>query len=90
VGQRITKIYEDTVAHVSRHETIEPMHGLGDASLVGRDELSQVFRIHPSGECGRTNEVRKHHRDLAALGGVMGFRLRYGDGYRRGSFGCRS
>ena len=27
---------------------------------------------------------------LAALGGVVGFRLRYGDGYRRGSFGRRS
>src|SRR6516225_9380067 len=42
------------------------------------------FRIHPSGECGRTNEVREHHRDLPALGGVLGLRLCFDPG----SFTC--
>jgi hypothetical protein len=31
----IAKIHEDTVAHVSRHETIEPVDGIGDAFLIG-------------------------------------------------------
>src|SRR5262249_20086328 len=82
VGQRITKIYEDTVAHVSRHETIEPVHDLGDAFLIRRDDLAQVLRVHADGERRRTDQIREHHRDLAALGGVVGFRLRYGDGYQ--------
>src|SRR5262249_61958675 len=38
---------------------------------------------------GRTNEVREHHRDLPALGGVLGLRLCFYSGgftcYRRGA-----
>src|SRR6516225_3407278 len=35
MGSGITKIHEGTVPHVSRHETIEAVHGLGNAFLIG-------------------------------------------------------
>src|SRR5262252_4234012 len=35
MGSGIAKIHEGTVAHVSRHETIEAVHGLGNAFLIG-------------------------------------------------------
>src|SRR6516164_5779852 len=71
MGFGVAKGDKHAVAHIPRHETPEAAHGFSGAFLIGRDELSQVFRIHPSGECGRTNEVREHHRDLAALGRIQ-------------------
>ena len=47
----------------------------GDTFLMGRNDLSQVLGVHPGGECRRADEVREHHRDLAALGGVLGLRF---------------
>src|SRR4029079_15104272 len=31
----------------------------------------EVLRVHPGGERSRTDQVREHHGDLAALGGVL-------------------
>src|SRR5262249_35592171 len=45
--------------------------------------------VHVGGECRRTDQVRKHHRDLATLGSVLGLRLgqgrlwRYRNGTRK-------
>src|SRR5262249_40649807 len=89
-GPRIAKVHEDAIPHISGDEPAEAAHGLGDAFLVGRNDLAQVLRVHACGKRSRTDQVREHHRDLAALGGVVGFRPRYGDGYRRESFGRRS
>ena len=69
---RIAEVYEDTVAHVLRHEPAEALDSLGDAFLIGGNDLAQVLRVHAGGECRRADEVREHHRDLAALGGVLG------------------
>ena len=90
MGLRIAEVDEDTVAHVFRHEAAEAAHRLGDAFLIGRNDLAQVLRVHAGGERRRADEVREHHRDLAALGGVLGLRLHCGDGYRGGSFGHRN
>src|SRR5262245_51890272 len=76
MGLGVAKVDKHAVAEIPRHEPPETSHGFSDAFLIGRDELSQVFRIHLSGECGRTNEVREHHRDLPALASVR--RSRYG------------
>ena len=71
VGLRIAEVDEHPVAHVLRHEPAEALHGLGDAFLIGRNDLSQVLRIHAGGKCRRAYEVRKHHRHLAALGTIL-------------------
>src|SRR5262245_62043964 len=71
MGLGVAKVDKHAVAEIPRHEPPETSHGFSDAFLIGRVELSQVFRIHPSGECGRTNEVREHHRDLTTFGGGL-------------------
>ena len=68
---RIAEIHEHAVAHVLRDEPAEALHSLGDALLVGGNDLAKVLRVHARRECRRTDEVREHHRDLAALGGVL-------------------
>ena len=75
VRLRIAEVDEHAVAHVLRHEPAEAAHGLGDALLIGRNDLAQVLGVHARGECRRADEVREHHRDLAALGGVLRLRL---------------
>ena len=71
MGLRIAEIDEHAVAHVFGHEATEAAHGLGDAFLIGRNDLAQVLRVHAGRERRRADQVREHHRDLAALGGVL-------------------
>src|SRR5450755_1403770 len=77
---RIAEIHKDAVSHVFRDEPAEATHGLRDAVLIGRNDFAEVFRVHTSRERRRTNKVREHHGDLAALGAII--RLR--------GIGCRS
>ena len=79
VRLRIAEIDQHAVAHVLRHEAAEALHSLGDALLIGGNDLAQVLRVHARRECRRTDEVREHHRDLAALGSVVGPWLRWGN-----------
>ena len=76
MGLRIAEVDQHAVAHVLRYEPAEALHCLGDALLIGGNDLAQVLWVHTRRERGRTDEVREHHRDLAALGGVL--RLRFG------------
>ena len=71
MGLRIAEVHEHAVAHVLRHEPAEALHSLGDALLIGGNDLAQVLRVHARRECRRADEVREHHRDLAALGSVL-------------------
>ena len=75
MGLRIPEVLQHTIAHVLRHEPAEPLHSLSDALLIRRNDFPQVLRVHTPRECRRTDKVRKHHRDLAALGGVLGGRF---------------
>ena len=74
----IAEVDEDAVAHILRHEPAKALHSLGDALLVRRKDLAQVFRGHTRRERCRTDEVREHHCDLATLGGVPWGSGRYG------------
>ena len=72
---RIAEINEHAVAHVFGHEPAEAAHRLGDAFLIGRNDLAQVLRVHARGQRRRTDQVGEHHRDLAAFGSVLDLRL---------------
>ena len=85
MGLRIT---EDRRAHrrpyTSRRTRRSAATALGDALLVGGDDLAQVLGIHTRGKCCRTDEVREHHGDLTAFGSVLsGLRKCRGSGRRR-------
>ena len=54
---RIAEIDQHAVAHVFRHEAAEAAHRLGNAFLIGRNDLAQVLGVHAGRECRRTNEV---------------------------------
>src|ERR1700682_2705373 len=82
---RIAEVNQHTIAHISGDEAPEVPHGLGDAPLVGRNDLAKVLWVHTGGKRRRTDKVREHHGDLAALGGVLG-----GFVGCRGSVGKRS
>jgi hypothetical protein len=90
VRLRIAKVHEHAVAHELRNEPAEALHGLGDALLIGGNDLAEVFRVHPRRECCRTDEVREHHRYLTALGGVLRLWRSLGGGLRcRGGRTCQ-
>src|SRR5262249_17521082 len=54
MGLRITKVHEDAIPHISGDEPAEVVHGLGDAFLIDRNDLSQVLRVHAGGKRGGT------------------------------------
>jgi hypothetical protein len=47
MGPRIAKMHQDAVPHVSRHESVVPLHGLGHAFLIGGDVTSD----HSGAQC---------------------------------------
>jgi len=76
VSLGITEIDEHAVAHVFCDKSAEAAHDFGDALLIGRNDVTEVFRVHARGKCRRADKVGEHHRDLAALGAVFGCRAR--------------
>ena len=86
MGARVAEIDEDAVAHVLRDKAVVmPDRGTA-AALIRRDDIAQIFGVHPGGECRRSHQVAKHHGQLAALGlrrrGDRGRRSRRGPGTR--------
>ena len=50
VGLRVAEVDQHPVAHVLRYEAAEALHGLGNALLIGRNDLAEVFRVHAGRE----------------------------------------
>jgi hypothetical protein len=48
VGLGIPEIDQNAIAHVLRHEAAEALHGVGDALLVGRNDLAEILGVHAS------------------------------------------
>ena len=71
---RIAEINQHAVAHIFGDIAAEAGDHLGDAFVIGGDDLAQIFRIEPGRQRGRADQIAEHHRDLAALGRVRGAR----------------
>jgi len=69
---RIAKVDEHAVAHILREKAAKALHSLGNAFLIGRNDLAEVFRVHAGRQGRRAHKVGKHHRDLATFGAVFG------------------
>jgi hypothetical protein len=42
----VAEVHQHAVTHVLRYEAPEALHSLGDALLVGGDNLTEVLRVH--------------------------------------------
>ena len=51
MGLGIAEVHEHAIAHVLRYEPAKALHSLGDAFLIGGDDLAQVLRVHTRREC---------------------------------------
>ena len=47
VRMGVAEVDQHPVAHELRDETAEATHGLRDARLIGRNDLAEIFRVHP-------------------------------------------
>ena len=71
VGLGIAEISQHPVTHILGDEPPGLGDLLGAATVIGTDDLAHVLGVEPSRERGRADEVAKHDRELAALGGVQ-------------------
>jgi hypothetical protein len=76
---RIAEIDQDAIAHIFGDKAAIAADVVGDAAMAGADDLAQILGIEARRQRRRTNQVAKHHRQLASLG--------LGCGVRRGR--CR-
>jgi hypothetical protein len=68
MGARVAEIDEDAVAHVLGDKAVIMPDRVTAAALIRRDHIAQIFRVHPGGERRRSDQIAKHHGQLAALG----------------------
>ena len=57
VSLRVAEVDQHAIAQMFGDESVKPAHGLGDASLVGGDDLAKVLRVHAGGEGRRADKV---------------------------------
>ena len=65
MGLRIAEINEDAVAQVFRNKPTEAAHGLGDALLIGGNDLAEVLRQLETGYVRRGHGTREQRRGRA-------------------------
>src|SRR5215475_14386546 len=68
MGLRIAKVDEEPIAEVLGDMSVKVLNDLSADSLVGPDDLSEVFGIELTGQSGRVHQVTKQHGELAAFG----------------------
>ena len=68
MGARVAEIDEDAVTHeLGDKAVVMPDRGTAPV-LIRRDDIAQIFGVHPGRECGRSHQVTEHHGQLAAFG----------------------
>src|SRR6516165_11653692 len=77
---RIAEINQHAVAHKPGDEAVEPGDDFRDGAVISSDDLAQILGIEARRECGRANQVAKHHCKLPT----------FGLGLRRYNGGCGS
>ena len=62
VRLRVAEIDQHAVAHVLGDEAAEAGDRLGDAAVIGADDLAQVLGVEPGGERRRADEIDRTSR----------------------------
>ena len=65
---RPPKIGEDAVSHELGDVAVPVLDGIRANGLVGADRPPHVLGVEARGQFGRTDQIAKHHGDLAPLG----------------------
>ena len=68
MGARVAEIDQDAVAHVLRDKAVVAPDRRAAPVLIRRDDIAQIFGVHPGGERRRSHQIAEHHGQLAALG----------------------
>ena len=64
----IAEINQHAVAHILGDKTAKAADGVGDAAVVGADDLAQILGIEARRQRRRTDQVAEHHGHLPSLG----------------------
>src|SRR5271169_2961611 len=82
----IAEINQDAVAHTLGDKTAKAADGVGDAAMVGADDLAQILGIEAGRQRRRADQIAEHHRKLPPLGlgrdGRAALLARWGNGRR--------
>jgi hypothetical protein len=70
----IAEINQHAIAHIFGDKAAKAADGVGDAAMVGTDDLAQILGIEARGQRRRTNQIAEHHSQLAPLGLGCGVR----------------
>ena len=68
VRLRIPEIDQNSVAHVLGDKPGEARDRIGDAAVIGADNLSQILGIEALRQRRRADQIAEHHSQLAPLG----------------------
>src|SRR5262249_15660472 len=83
--ERITKIGEHAIAHVSSDLAMVAGDDLTDAGVVRRRNPPHVLWVQPRRKCRRANQIAEHNRQVALLGLIWSLGLgRWFGCYRSG------
>ena len=80
VSARKAKIGQHAIAHEFGDEAVIACDSARTGVLIDANDLAHVLGIQPGRHRGRADEIAKHDRELAALGGVGDWRDRVGGG----------
>jgi len=64
----IAEINQHAVAHILGDKTAKAADGVGDAAVVGADDLTQILGIEARGQRRRADQIAEQHRQLPPLG----------------------
>ena len=64
---RVTEIDQHAVAHVFGDKAAKAADGVGDAAVVGADDLAQILGIEARRQRRRTDQIAEHQRQLPPL-----------------------
>ena len=67
VGHR-RRLLDAIIAHVIGDKAVEAGDRIGDAAMIGADDLAQVFGVQARRERRRADQIAEQHAELAAFG----------------------
>ena len=70
----IAKIDQHPIAHVFGDKPGEAGDRVGNAAVIGADDLTQILGIEARRQRRRANQIAEHHRQLPPLGLGCGVR----------------